>query len=177
MNLTVEELSGKISARPLQGTQLLQVSVIDSDYSRACRIADEFAGGLRDFSIISSEKIEVRSLLRTEIVGLESDIREARNSLTSLRESLAEGSEIDKGLQNQVINLENRLKTLRSDYLRFVNSLKSSERINILGAASGSSVPVSPSLWLNLIVAILGVQVFTVVVILLIEYPARNQSN
>jgi capsular polysaccharide biosynthesis protein len=173
-DISVDELAKEVTVYPIQGTQMLVVSVTGSDYFKACEVADEFAAWLKDYNPPNTKAINARPTLTSEIEALEAEIAAARDLQNKLRTQISTGSLDNKSLENSLEMTENRLDKLRSDYLRYLEKLNSAQRILILNPAAGPKDPVSPVLWLNIVSAVFGSLFFTVIAILLFEYPFKK---
>ena len=172
------ELSQRVSVQAIQGTQYLRISVVDPEYNRARKIADELASQMVASRQEDSDRPEsVLPTLKLELDGLEGDLRSARDELARLRKVSENAPTPSNEVQNRISLLEGRIDRWRGAYFEVLNRIKGSSRVSVLAAASGPSTPISPSTKFNLVVAAAGALFLVVLVMLLVEYPpSENRS-
>jgi len=165
-----------VSAQAVEGTQFLRLAVADGDPIRAGRVADEWARQLIACEPESRKDREaVTTTLFSELRGLERDIEYSRNELEALREAIQSSSQ-RKDEKARVELLEQRMDSLRSDYLNILTQLKSYHRLSLAEPADGRSVLVSRSVGTRVLIAGFAVLLITILIMLLVEYPALKNS-
>jgi capsular polysaccharide biosynthesis protein len=174
-NLSEADLSRMVSVYPPPGSSLLQITVVDSDHARACRIADTAAGELVRLKVSSTGVPPVRTFLEQELTRLQSDMDVFRRRLDRLRQRVESRPSREVQLRGPISDLEQKIDRSRSDLFRLIGEIRSAQRLNLLGKASGSSKPVYPSLLLNVVVAALTAAILTLLVVLLLE--GRSLGN
>ena len=168
-NLTEAELSQKLSVYPPPGSSLLQITVIDSDYARACRIADTAASELVRFRAPSTGLPPVRAYLEMELTRLQSDIELLRGRLDLLRSRVESRPSRQVQLRGRISDLERKIGRSRADLFRLIGEIRAAQRLNPLGKASGARQPVYPSPLLNAAVAALTTAILALLLVLLLE--------
>jgi succinoglycan biosynthesis transport protein ExoP len=148
-------LRGQISARPVEGTQLLEISVLDTSPERAKIIADEIAHQLilQSPTTPGPQEQERLTFIRAQLPELESRIQTARQRIASLDEVIAtasSGRQIQSAQQEQK-SLQDQINQWQATYGQLVTSLGTGS-LNYLSVVEPATIPhrpVSPNIPLN----------------------------
>jgi capsular exopolysaccharide synthesis family protein len=174
---STDVLSGMISAKADGDTQLLIVSVADTEPERAAQIANEvaeqFAAYVRDTS--SSSSGETLAQLNTAIAEIE----------TKMDETEAEIAELETGPDANSATVEDQLATLNATLDQYgtthatliitrsetqVRQAITVDPVKVFEPAFAPSAPFAPQLMVNLVLAIIAGGIVSTGVILLLEY-------
>ena len=169
-----ESLRGQISAIPVQGTQLIQVSVIDSSPQRAQAIANEVAHQLILQSPSNSGDKEEITFIQNQLPELENKIEKAREQVTQLDQVIASANSARaiQDAQSQQDNLNAQISQWQNTYADLMYSLNQSNinSISVVEPASLPYFPISPNTRMNvLIAAAIGLSL-SIGGVLLLEY-------
>jgi polysaccharide biosynthesis transport protein len=152
-----ESLKGQVSAIPIEGTQLLEVSVIDSSPQRAQAIANEVAHQLILQSPANTGDKDQIAFIQNQLPELENKIKKAREQVTQLDQviSSANSARAIQDAQNQQDMLNNQINQWQNTYAQLTYSLNQSSlnTINVVEPAPLPYAPISPNVNLNVLVA------------------------
>jgi non-specific protein-tyrosine kinase len=150
-----QALRGQVSARPVEGTQLLEISVLDTSPERAKIIADEIARQLilQSPTTPSPEEQERLAFVQGQLPELEAKIQSARDRIAALDTVIAtasSGRQIQAAQQEQQ-GLQQQINAWQSTYGQLVSALDqgSLNYLSIIEPASVPRRPVSPNIPLN----------------------------
>lgn len=175
--LTVGELRESVSASAVTGTQLLRVTVVDTDPEQAARIADTVA---QEFTTVITQRSAQlssgsREALQTQITMTESQIAELTRQI----------GEIEGSANAETLDGQSRLATLRTSLTQqqvaYGNLLTQQQQLDISEAAIQSRVtvweparipesPFAPRTTLYVALALVAGLIIAVAAIFLIEY-------
>lgn len=163
LKMTPDQLRGNVSARIIEGTQLIDLRVNDIDPVRAKALADEVAHQLtlQGPAATQEEQAQQRTFVQSQLDDLQQKIEDAQKSVDSLQEEIkvtASAREItDK--QQQVLDLQNQISQWRTSYAGLVGFLtpRSPNYLSIIEPAEIPRQPISPNVPLNVgLAAIMG---------------------
>ena len=156
-----DTLSKRVSIAPVRNTQLLNLTVEDSDPQRAADIANELVRvfGQQNQAQQTSRYGETRQSLERELSKVQADIDSTQASLATSKASSAAVTEAERN------RLETLLAQYRSSYATLTKSLgdlqlaevQSTDSLSVAEAARAESDPVRPQPLRNtLLAAIVG---------------------
>ena len=170
------DLAIRVSAAPRARTQLLDITVSDSDPEQARRIADEIASQLirqsptggsiddEDHSLFLSDQL---ARLRTQIGSLQDQL----GPLEEGRTKAPTAQQIRK-LDDGIASLKVKLSGLRQEYVALFKLQGDREQTNYLSVVESAFTPTrpsSPKLWLNLALSGLGGALLTLLGVFLFD--------
>lgn len=169
-------LKGMVSSRMVPGTQLLEISVTDSNPRRAKVLADELARQLIQISPAASdpEKEAEREFMQSQVNELRANLRKGMEELTQLNTSIANATsarEIQE-LRSRQASLQAQITTWQSTYAQLWNNLQrgTSNFLSVVEPAQLPSQAVGPRVANNvLLAAAIGLAVSALIAFLL-EY-------
>lgn len=144
------ELQAKVSARPIPDTQLLAITVTDTDAQRARLIADELTRQLilqSPTSDVDEEQEADRAFVKSQLAELRTNIAAAQQQLQELRSALQiETTETGVARREAEINgLQSKLDSWQSNYASLLGFSQATEtRVNILTVIEPATVPEVP---------------------------------
>jgi len=135
------------TARALPDTQLIEITVTDSDPVRAQAVAAELAKQLikRGPSAAQDDDLERQAFINQQLSTLEKNISDTTDEITKLKTelgSLNSASQITE-TQQKINALENKLTSLQENYSRLLSS-SSRGALNTLGVIEPAEVPTRP---------------------------------
>ena len=152
-----DTLSKRVSIAPVRNTQLLNLTVEDSDPQRAADIANELVRvfGQQNQAQQTSRYADTRQSLERELTKVQADIDSTQASLTTLKTSGTAGSEAERD------RLETLLAQYRSSYATLTKSLgdvqlaeaQSTDSLAVAEAARAEPTPVRPQPLKNTLLA------------------------
>lgn len=164
------------SAAPVPETQLLELTVVDSNPERAAIIANEVANELILQAPTGSqgESGERASFINKQLDELETNIDETNDEIVSKQGELAElfsAREIAEA-QGQIAALEAKLNTLQNNYASLLasSSRGAVNQLRIIEQAVPASEPVGPDVVQTIIVAALIGLSLAIAAAYLLEY-------
>jgi succinoglycan biosynthesis transport protein ExoP len=161
LNMSWQDLKWRVNAAPIARTQLLAITVKDSSPERAVAIADEIAYQLILQSPSSPEnqaRRERKQFVQGQLDDLETRIDKAQTRVKELEVELetAFSARQIQELQSEIVNLEALINTWQANYsdlLSFLEGGDSPNYLTIIEPAQISTVPVSPNVQLNVMLA------------------------
>ena len=140
-------LAGRVNAYALARTQLLQISVADTDPQRAKIIADELARQLilRSPTPSDTEQEEHRQFVSQQLTDLKAEIEETEDQIDELEQKLAVETSARgiQDIQNQIVALQMKINTWQGNYASLLDFYGGS-RINYLSVVEPAIVPTTP---------------------------------
>ncbi len=178
LNLSWRQLQTMVNVAPIPQTQLLAITVEDNSPHRAVAIADEIAQQLILQSPTSPEneaRQERSQFVHNELDDLQKKIETARVRVTELEAELetALSARQIQDLQNEITNLESLIRGWQRNYtdlLDFLGGGGSPNFLTVIEPAQLPTVPVSPRVIINVIVAAFTGFILAAAAALLIEY-------
>ncbi|MGB8648015.1 MAG: polysaccharide biosynthesis tyrosine autokinase [Anaerolineae bacterium] len=159
LKMAPEQLAGMINAAPIQGTQLIQLNVIDTDPARAQSLANEVSRQLTLQGPASTEQDQAkrRDFIQQRADELQKKITDGQKSIDDLQTSIqvtSSAREIaDK--QQQVATLQQQITQWEQTYAAMLSFLspKSANYLTIIEPATLPVFPIGPNPQQNLLVA------------------------
>jgi succinoglycan biosynthesis transport protein ExoP len=156
LNLSLDQLKQQVSAVPIEGTQLIEIFVIDTNISRAQAIANEIANQLilQSPTNPSPEEQQRIDFIKQELPDLEVKIKKARQEITDLEQkvsTLTSARQLQDAQQRQ-LSLQAQISQWQSTYAQLLNSLETRDNNNLTvvePATSGEKI--SPKTTTNVI--------------------------
>jgi polysaccharide biosynthesis transport protein len=146
-------------ARPLPNTQLMEITVNDTDPQRAQRVANELAAQLILLGPISAQSGGQgrQEFLHQRLNNLEAQIQETEAEIEKLQEELANtfsAQQIDDK-QNQISSLESKLNTMENNYGLLLSNTQqgATNTLAIIASAELPSNPIGPRKGLIILLA------------------------
>lgn len=176
LDLDWQALSNQVNAQPIENTELLQISVIDSDPYRAKLFADAIAEQL---VMQSSAKLSKKNNVQTEFTqeqmqDLEDKIKNAQEEIQKLRTQLDDASSARQiqELETKINALENKISNWQNTYAQMLLSIEGSDfnALTIVEDATVPAFPFSPNIKLNVVTAAIIGLLLAIGGALLIEY-------
>jgi non-specific protein-tyrosine kinase len=166
----------KISAATIS-SQLLQITVTDTDPKRAAAIANELANQLILQGPISSQQKqseEQRNFVTAQLAQLKLQIESSQRNLTTLSNQLALENDPKKqdDLNARVAALQTKITDAQRNYanLSTIISNSSSLFLTVLAIAQPPSTPFSPNITQNVLLAGIAGLVLAAAAIFILEY-------
>ncbi|OGO30815.1 MAG: hypothetical protein A2Z16_12155 [Chloroflexi bacterium RBG_16_54_18] len=183
LDMDWRSLAGRVSANNVQQTQLLEVSVVDSNPNRAKVLADAIAQQLILLGPGMENKngVDQGEFTREQIEDLRVKIEDGQNELTRQRQELdaANSARQIQDLQNQVLILESKVSSWLATYSQLLLSYQGGD-INVLSVLEEATVPTfpfSPNVQNNVMVAAMIGFVLAVGGAFLMEYLDDTVKN
>jgi len=137
------------NVRPVSNTQLMLVSVEDTDPVRAMAVANELAHQLILRSPTNSqESLERQAFINEQLDELQVKIQETQDDIADKQEELANmiSARQIQDTQNQIAALETKLNTLQSNYANLISNTQQGalNTLTVIEPASAPSEPVGP---------------------------------
>src|SRR5581483_10545302 len=159
VSLTPDQLAGMFSANIIQGTQIIELRVIDTDPLRAQALANELAFRLTQQAPSSAEQDQLkrRSFIQQQVDELEKKIQEAQVSIADLQRSLpvtASAREIADN-QQKIAALQGQSAQWQQTYAALLAYLapQSPNYLSIIEPASLPRYPIGPNVTQTLLIA------------------------
>jgi len=170
------ELREKVSASLVPGTQLLEISVSDTDPQRAKAIVDELARQLILQSPTEPEKEQewYREFVKTQLADLQARISDAQQQIKDLQaaldiETTAEGI---RKRQEEINALQAKLNIWQANYASLLSIVQGSSvnYLTVIEPAIVPTTPVSPKIEMNILLAAAFGLILTVAGAFFLEY-------
>ncbi len=175
LNMDWTGLAGQVSASNIPNTQLLQITVIDSDPYRAKVLADEVAHQLILQGPASSgaNSPEQIAFAQKQLDDLKSKIETGQQDLAKLNQDLdaANSARQIQDLQAQVSILQNKINDWQNTYAQLLLSVGGgTNSLSVVEPAAIPGYPFSPNTSRNVLVAVVIGLALAAVGVTLIEY-------
>ncbi len=176
LQMNWRSLASQVNAANIPQTQLLEISVIDSDPYRAKVLADAIAQQLIFLSPgnASSRTAEQDAFTTSQLNDLKTKIQEAQDEVLRLNQELdaATSARQIQDLQTQVSVLENKISGWQNTYSQLLLSYEGGDvnTLSVLEEAEIPNFPFSPNVPNNVLIAALIGLALAVVGAFLIEY-------
>ncbi len=156
-----QSLKRRVFASPIPGTQLLAISVQDQSPKLAVAIADEVAHQLilqTPTSLQNEERAKRSEFVQSQLDTLEGRIQRAQTRITELETELnnAFSASQIQDLQTEINNLNNLIKSWQTNYtelLTFFEGGDSPNSLTVIEPAQLPTVPISPIIEINVLLA------------------------
>lgn len=171
-----QALAERASITVIQQTQLVEISVIDSDPQRARDLAGAIAQQLIRQSPAGYGAVEREQATfdQAQLAYLADQIAAAQADLGPVRQELeaANSARQVQDLQNRINLLETQISAWQNTYLQLLALTQDGEAnaLSVIADASTPTRPTSPDVGLNVLLASLGGTILAVGGIFLIEY-------
>lgn len=178
LDLSWRQLKGMVNVAPIPRTQLLAITIQDNSPHRAVAVADELARQLILQSPTSPEneaRQERSQFVQSELDDLQTKIESARARVAELEAEVktALSARQIQDLQNEISNLDSLVRGWQRNYtdlLDFLQGGGSSNFLTVIEPAQLPTVPVSPRIPVNVMVAAFTGFILAIAAALLIEY-------
>ena len=146
LSIPWEALKGQVSAAPIQGTNMLEIRVVDTNPLRAKVLADEAAHQLILQSPTPTDQQQDQrvAFVNNQLSELEKRIEQANQSIEDLQTSLA--NEVSarriQDIQTQIATLQNQLNIWQTNYAVLLTYAKGG--VNYLSVLESASLPTWP---------------------------------
>ena len=149
---------GNITAGRVPNTQLLQISVRDTDPQMAVKVADEIANQLILQSPTGSDTVQRdREFILGQIDDLKAKIQQTTDEINAEQAKLdaANSARAIQQYQSNIAALDQKRNTYRANYAALMQSLQSgaTNYISIIEPARLPTVPVSPNVRMTILLA------------------------
>lgn len=173
-----QQLVPRVSAQPIAGTQLLEVSATAGNRERARQLADEVANQLVLLSptaLENQESEETLLFVEQQLVGLQERIETGQRKLAELETSDSTSLSVAqlRERQNEINALEGLINDWQNNYAQLLSiseTRQSPNYLSVIEPAQSSSVPISPRRGLNTLLASVVAVALAVLGVLLLEY-------
>jgi non-specific protein-tyrosine kinase len=148
MGLAYVPSAGSISTRQVAGTQLLEISVRDTNPERARVLADEVANQLILQSPATSEDQERQDFVRDQLADLQTNIEATEAEIDGERQKLeaANSARAIQQYQANVNALEQKLSSYQSTYASLITGVRGGTNfISVVEPATTPTRPISPN--------------------------------
>ena len=176
LQMSWEALSNRVSANIIAQTQLLEISVIDSDPYRAKVLADAIAQQLilQSPTGTSANTQEEMAFIKSQLSELKNKVEDGQDEVNRLKQELdaANSASQIQNLQNQINVLETKISGWQSTYSQLLISLQGGDvnALTVIEEATVPSTPISPNVKMNVLLAsVIGI-ILAVGGVFLIEY-------
>jgi non-specific protein-tyrosine kinase len=139
---------GNISTRQVPGTQLLEISVRDTDPERARVLADEIANQLILQSPTMSQDQERQAFVQDRLAGIERNIQEAEAEIDEEQAKLeaANSARAIQQYQANITALQQKLSSYESTYASLLLTVQGgTNTISMFESATTPQNPISPN--------------------------------
>ncbi len=141
--------AGNVSARVVTGSQLLEISVLDTDPERARILADEIAVQLiRQTPTDSPEAQERRDFVQQQLKDLEDKIETTRVEIEDEQKSLdaANSARAIQQYQSNITALQQKLNSYQATYASLLTTVQGGTNyVTVIEPASTPTYPISPN--------------------------------
>ncbi len=157
-----QSLRGRISAKIVPGTQLVEVTVAASSPEEAHLIANEVARQLVLLSptnLQNQESSQTTAFINQRLETLQAKIEDGQQRLEELEATDVTGLSADEvaQLEDEINTIQNLISDWDQNYaqlLAYVDGQQSANYLKIIEEAQGSSKPKSPNIQLNMMVSV-----------------------
>ncbi len=169
-------LAGQVNAWVLPQTQLMQISVADTDPERAAAIADEIAHQLILQSPTTSdrEQAQQRDFVNQQINDLKAKIETAKRQIETLdkRLTLETSARSIQDLQTQIGAQQQNVMNWQANYANLLNFFKGNQTnyLTVVDTAVVPDAPFSPNIRYNVMLAALIGGLLAVAAAILLEF-------
>ena len=175
LNLDASQLQEKIQTNVIPQAQLLEIIVLDIHPQRAQFIANAIAEELILQSPTNAQGQQEReTFIRTQLEDLQRKIEDTNQQIQELEETipdLTSAVEISEA-QSKLTGLENLKGEYQRNYTQFLSNLSENtiNRLSIFELAVEPTVPISPNIRNNVLIAALAGLILAIVAIILLEF-------
>jgi polysaccharide biosynthesis transport protein len=174
---TADELGSQITPMSDGDTQLMTISVSDTEPQRTAAIANSVAQRFREYVVsdLAAASADDLATFDASIQDLQSQIQATQNELNTLN---ARSDAADPAVQGQIDGLIAKLQSLQTGYAQLVtlsttiraNSALAGNQISIAEPASAPQFPYAPNKIVNIMLGLMIGGILAVGAILILEY-------
>jgi len=139
---------GSVSTRQIPSTQLLEISVRDTDPARACALADEIANQLIQQSPTNNEDTDRQAFVQERLEDLETQIQTAEDEIESEQQKLeaANSARAIQQYQSNIGALQQKSNSYQATYASLLLTVQGGTNyISVIEPASTPTYPISPN--------------------------------
>jgi capsular polysaccharide biosynthesis protein len=183
LGLEYTPVADTVSTRLVAGTQLLEISVLDTVPERAKALADEIANQLILQSPTGHDDSEHQTFIQQRLAELEANIQQTEESIAEEQAKLEAASSARAIQQHQenITALRQRLSNYESTYASLLTSVQGGTNyISIIDPATLPSRPISPNVAKTVLFATaigLGLAVGVVVLIEFLDDTLKSSDE
>lgn len=175
LNMDWQNLASRVNASSVPQTQLLEITVVDSDPYRAKVLADAIVQQLILLSPGTANRDAAQAeFTQTQLNDLQTKIKDGQQQLIGLKQELdaANSARQIQDLQTQMALLENKISTWQQTYSTLLVTYQGSDvnALSLLEEAPIPTRPFSPNVMNNVMVASVVGLILALGGIFLIEY-------
>ena len=176
LDMTISGLRGMVSANQIEGTQIIEVRVTDTNRTRVAGIANAVADQLALLgpATSDSELQKRREFIQAQIDDLERKIQETDVQIQDLEQSLQVTTSVREAADKraQLDQLRSQITSWQLQYTQYVNYItpQTPNTLSILEPAEPPRGPFAPNMFLNVSLAVVVGMLLAVGVAFLIEY-------
>ena len=176
LNMSTDQLGNNVSANIIQGTQLIELRVLDTDPRRAQAIANEYAHQLIAQAPSPNDPTEVarRDFAQNQVQDIQGKIEDAQKKIIDLQNSIATATSArdiaDK--QGQVAALQTQINQWQITYATLLSTLapRASNYLSVVEPARLPTSPIAPNVPTSVLLATAIGAALAAVGAFLIEY-------
>jgi capsular exopolysaccharide synthesis family protein len=163
-------------ARALPNTQLIEITVNDTDPKRAQAVANELAAQLILLGPLSTQPEEKgrQEFIHERLNVLETEINETESQIEKLQSDLgnAFSAQQIKDLQDQISSLQSKLNSMENNYGLLISNSKqgATNTLTVIATAELPSSPIGPMKGMTILLAAAAGLVLAVCEAYLLEY-------
>jgi tyrosine-protein kinase len=171
------------TARVVPNTQLVEISVTDSDPARAQAVANELVAQLAKLTPTGSGRQNQarQSFIEEQLTTLEEKIKETQDEISAKQDELANmfSARQIADAQAQIAALQNKLATLQANYAALLSSTPRGavNTINVIEPAALPVRPVGPNKMATVLLAVAIGVILAVAAAYLMEYLDDTLKN
>jgi polysaccharide biosynthesis transport protein len=152
-------LQGMVTSRVVPGTQLLEISVLDTDPQRAMVLADELSHQLilQSPASTDSEKEAGGQFIRSQIEDLKANINKGQEGVRQLDSVIAQATSARQAqdARSRQTTLQSQISSWQATYAQLLSTLQqgSTNSLSVVESARMPSSPAGPGTMSNVLVA------------------------
>jgi succinoglycan biosynthesis transport protein ExoP len=176
LNLSIAALRNMVNASQIEGTQIIEIRVTDTNRTRVANIANAVAHQLSLLGPATSdtELAKRREFVQSQIDDLEKKIQDADKQIQDLENSIKVTTSVRDAADKraQVEQLRTQQATWQQQYTQYVNYItpQTPNTLSVLEQADVPDAPFAPNMALNVGLALVVGIILAVAVAFLIEY-------
>lgn len=176
LKVSPHTLRDMISADQIEGTQIIELRVTDTDRTRVANIANSIANqlSLMGPATSDSELAKRREFIQSQIDDLEGKIAEAGVRIQELDDSLKSATGVREAADKraELDQLRAQVASWQQQYTQYVTYItpQTPNRLSVLEPAEEPGVPFAPNMFLNVTLAVIVGILLAIAVAFLIEY-------
>jgi succinoglycan biosynthesis transport protein ExoP len=171
------------SARVVPDTQLVEITVTDTDPARAQAVANELVAQLAKLSPTGSGRLSParQNFVEEQLATLETKIKETQDEITAKQDELAKmfSARQIADAQTQIAALQNKLATMQANYAALLSNTSQGavNTINVIEPAALPVNPVGPNKLATVLLAVTMGVILAVAAAYLMEYLNDTLKN